>query len=150
MADASARNDILDAIAEAGSEIAFAIASLGEAYELLDDRTADRLEAELFKPAQAAYGTLQKTHAAFAARHALSAPPFAPRTAPAATHGPRGPIDAAVEALSEADDRLSELQDSMLPVEYGDPELRAGLSQVRQHLDDAVRYAREIVRTLGR
>lgn len=150
MADASARQDILDAIAEATGEIAFAIASLGEAYELLDDTTADRLEAELFRPAQAAYGLAQKTHAAFAARHSLPSPPFAPRTAPAATHGPRAPIDAAVEALAEADDRLSELQDSMLPVEYGDPELRAGLSGVRRHLDDAVRYAREIVRTLGR
>jgi hypothetical protein len=150
MADASARQDILDAIAAAASEIAFAIASLGEAYELLDERTAERLEDELFRPAQAAQGLAQRTHATFAARHGLPSAPFAARTAPAATHGPRAPIDAAVEALGAADHQLSELQDSMLPVEYGDPELRAGLAQVRQHLDDAVRYAREIVRTLGR
>jgi hypothetical protein len=150
MADASARQDILEAIAEAAGEVAFAIASLGEAYELLDDQTAERLEDQLFRPVQAAYGVAQRTHTAFAARHRLPSPAFAPRTAPAATHGPRAPIDAAVEALAEADDRLSELQDSMLPVEYGDPELRAGLSEVRRLLDDATRHARDIVRTLGR
>jgi len=150
MADAAARQDILDAIAEAAGEVSFAIASLGEAYELLDDTTADRLEAELFRPAQAAYGLAQRTHAEFAARHGLPGAAFAPRTAPAATHGPRPPIDAATQAMAQADARLSELQDSMLPVEYGDPELRAALAQIRLHLSDAVRYAREIVRVLGR
>jgi hypothetical protein len=150
MADASARQDILDAIAEAAGEVAFALASLGEAYELLDDHTADRLEERLFRPTQSAYGVAQRTHAAFAARHRLPSPAFAPRTAPAATHGPRPPIDAAVEALRTADDRIAELQDSMLPVEYGDPDLRAGLSEVRRLVDDAVRGAQDIVRTLGR
>ena len=33
----------------------------------------------------------------------------------------------AVEAVGEADRLLAELQDSMLPVEAGDEELRAGL-----------------------
>jgi hypothetical protein len=150
MADASARHDILDAIAEAAREVAFAIASLGEAYELLDDHTADRLEDLLFRPVQAAYGVAQKTHAAFAAQHRLPGAAFEPGHAPAATHGPRQPIDAAVDALRRADERLSELQDSMLPVEYGDPGLRAGLSEVRRLLDEAVRNARDIVRTLGR
>lgn len=150
MADADARQEILEAIAEAVDHLAFAIASLGEAYELLDDRTADRLEVELFRPVQAAYGLAQRTHAEFAARHGLRGEVFAPRTAPAATHGPRAPIDAAVEAVRQADERLSELQDSFLPVEYGDQGLRTQLSDVRLLLGDVVRYARELVRTLGR
>lgn len=150
MADADARQEILEAIAEAVDHLAFAIASLGEAYELLDDRTADRLEVELFRPVQAAYGLAQRTHAEFAARHGLRGEVFAPRTAPAATHGPRAPIDAAVEAVRQADERLSELQDSFLPVEYGDQGLRTQLSDVRLLLGDVVPYARELVRTLGR
>lgn len=150
MADADARQDILDAIAEAAEDIAFAIASLGEAYDLLDDQTADRLEAELFRPVQSAYGLIQRTHAEFAGRHKLPSPPFAPRTAPAATRGPRAPIDDAVEAVRQADERLSELQDSLLPIEYGDQQLRAQLAEVRVQLSDTVRYARELVRTLGR
>lgn len=150
MADDAARREILDAIAGAADEIGFALASLGEAYELLDDRTAEVLEERLFRPAQAAYGAAQRTHNAFATRHRLTAATFTPRTAPAATRGPRPAIDAAAEALVAADERLGELQDSMLPVEYGDSELRAGVAEVRRRLDDGRRAVRSIVRTLGR
>lgn len=150
MADAAARRDILAAIADAADEIGFAVASLGEAYEHLDDRTGDELEERLFRPAQAAYGTAVRTHSAFAARHGLPAGAFAARTAPAATRGPRPAIDAAAAALLAADDRLAELQGSMLPVEYGDQDLRAGLAEVRRHLDEGRLAARSIVRTLGR
>jgi hypothetical protein len=38
----------------------------------------------------------------------------------------------------------------MLPVEVGDPELRAGLAEVRVLLDDLTSRSREFVRTLGR
>jgi hypothetical protein len=38
----------------------------------------------------------------------------------------------------------------MLPVEVGDPPLRAGLAQVRVLLGDIRRRTREIIRTLGR
>jgi hypothetical protein len=149
MSDAERRQEILDALAGATDRIALAIAALGEAYDHLDEHTADRLEADLFRPAQAAYGLAQRTHSAFAARHGLTSPPFAPANAPAA-HEPRTPILAATEALAEADAQLVELQDSMLPVEYGDQPLREALAEVRRHLNAGRRGSQEIVRTLGR
>jgi len=45
---------------------------------------------------------------------------------------------------------LAALLDSMKPVEVGDAELRAGLTDVREHLGHIRGRAREIVRTLGR
>ena len=38
----------------------------------------------------------------------------------------------------------------MLPVEVGDPELRAGLEEVRELLSALPGRARQLVRTLGR
>ena len=52
--NAQARQRLLDAVAKAIDEIAFALAALGEAYEQLDEQSAERLEQELFKPVQAA------------------------------------------------------------------------------------------------
>ena len=43
----------------------------------------------------------------------------------------RDEIARAVDQIHLADETLAGLQDSMLPVEVGDPELRAGLSEVR-------------------
>ena len=44
---------------------------------------------------------------------------------------------------------MPELQDSLLPVESGDAELRQGLAEVRELLSLSV-PAREFLRTLGR
>ena len=52
--------------------------------------------------------------------------------------------------MAEADSLLSELQDSMAPIEVGDPELRAGLAEVRELAGPLTGRAREIVRVLGR
>jgi hypothetical protein len=148
--NADARAQLLDAIAEAADDLAFAIAAVGEAYDRLEESTADRLEEALFRPLQTAYGRTQRTHAEFAGRHGLPARRFEPGHAAVASHGAQRPIDDAVEAVRQADARLSELQDSMLPIEFGDPELRAGLSEVRTLLDTIPARAREFVRTLGR
>ena len=43
-------------------------------------------------------------------------------------------VETAADAVTEADDLLADLQDSMLPVEVGDAELRAGLAEVRELL----------------
>ena len=53
-------------------------------------------------------------------------------------------------AVTRADARLSQLQDSMRPVEVGDAELRDGLSEVRRLVADVPRRAGELVRGLGR
>ncbi|MEN3285386.1 MAG: hypothetical protein V7607_6526, partial [Solirubrobacteraceae bacterium] len=58
--------------------------------------------------------------------------------------------DQAVDAVGRADIALGELQDSMLPVEVGDAELRAGMSEVRRQLADVARNSRQFVSRLGR
>src|SRR5262249_35747628 len=80
---ADARQQLLDGLAEAIDEIASALASLGEAYEQLDEQKADKLEQELFRPVQMAYGRAKRSHADFASRHGLPArsssqPPLGP------------------------------------------------------------------------
>jgi hypothetical protein len=62
----------------------------------------------------------------------------------------RGFLDDAVQAVTSADVTLATLQDSMLPVEVGDPPLRAGLEEVRSLLGHTSASARELLRTLGR
>ena len=59
-------------------------------------------------------------------------------------------IDRAVFAAGEADQTIADLQDSMLPVEVGDPSCAAGLTQVRESLAAVPSRARELVRTVGR
>ncbi len=147
---AQARQQLLDTVAEATDEIGFALASLGEAYERLDEHTAERLEGELFRPVQMAYGRAQRIHGEFAARHDLPARAFEPVSAGAPSQGVRGMLDSAVDAVAKADATLAGLQDSMLPVEVGDAELRAGLEEVRRSLGGVRGHVRELVRTLGR
>jgi hypothetical protein len=147
---AEARQELLDSVAEAIDEIGSALAALGAAYERLDEQTADRMEEELFRPVQVAYGRAQRTHAAFAERYGLPGRTFEPASAGLPSQGVRGFLDSAVDSVEAADDILAELQDSMRPVEVGDAELRAGLAEVRELLGTLRVRAREIVRRLGR
>ena len=145
-----ARQELLDTVAEAIDEIAGALAALGEAYEQLGTVPADRLEEELFRPVQAAYGRAKQTHAGFAQRHGLPGREFSPAIQGHPSTGVRGFVDSAVDSVADADSVLAELQDSMMPVEVGDPELRAGLADVRELLGEIRVRAREFTRTLGR
>jgi hypothetical protein len=147
---ADARQQLLDELADATDEISSALASLGEAYELVDEQTAERLEDQLFRPVQIAYGRAQRTHAGFAERHNLPARQFTPATPGAPSHGVKGFLDSAVEEVTRADTTLATLQDSMLPVEVGDPELRSGLEDVRRLIGEVRGRSHELVRTLGR
>jgi hypothetical protein len=142
--------ELLEATAEAADAIGVALAALGEAYELVDDDTADRLEAELFAPVQAAYGRMKRGHAEFAARCGLPPAAFATAEPGAPSAGAHGYVEQALAAAQHADDILSELQDSLLPVEVGDPELRAALADVRTRLGEVPGRAHELLRTLGR
>jgi hypothetical protein len=145
-----ARQEMLDTLAEAIDEIAAALSALGGAYEQLTTAPADRLEEELFRPVQTAYGRAKRTHSGFAERQGLPVRTFTPANEGLPSTGVRGFVDSAVDSVSEADAVLAELQDSMMPVEVGDPELRAGLSEVRELLGDVRVRAREFTRTLGR
>jgi hypothetical protein len=147
---AEGRQQILDALAAAADEVAVALALLSEAYEHLDDQTAERLEEQLFRPLQAAYGRAKREHAGFVQRHELEDYAFVTPSPVAPSSGAKGLIEAAVDASAKADGMLGELQDSMLPIEVGDAELRAGLSNVRELLGGARARARELVRVLGR
>ncbi len=85
---AQARAEMLDEVGDATDDLGEALAALGEAFEALDDYTAERLEEELFRPVQLAYGRGRRTHSEFAGRHGLpnrSFAPAAPATPPRAS-----------------------------------------------------------------
>jgi hypothetical protein len=147
---AEARQELLDRFAEAIERIGQALAALGAAYEQLDERNADRLETELFGPVQRAYGRAKIAYAQFAGRHGMAARTFEAASPGLPSTGAKGFIQNAVDAVAGADATLSELQDSSLPTEVGDVELRAGLTQVRELLGGVRQQARELERTLGR
>jgi hypothetical protein len=149
-ATADARQGLLDTVASAIEQLGVALAALGDAYEQLDEQSGDRLEQQLFRPVQVAYGRAQRTHAAFAERHSLSVRSFDPAPQGAPSAGVRGFIDRATEAVAEADATLSELQDSLAPIEVGDAELRDGLREVRELIGPLAGRSHEFVRTLGR
>jgi hypothetical protein len=146
---ADGRREILDQLASAAEHLGTAVARLGEAYELLDEQTADRLEEQLFRPLGAAYGLARRTHGEFSARYGIAAGELG-EPSPGLPAGPREEIDRAADEIRTADETISELQDSMLPVEVGDTELRAGLSRTRELIAPLPGLSREIVRTLGR
>jgi hypothetical protein len=144
------REKILNDLSRAVDEIADALAALGEAYEQLDEHNANVLEEQLFRPVQLAYGRAQRTHSEFAARVGLPGRSFAAHTPGPQSQSVQQLIDRAVTATEAADQEIAELQDSMLPVEVGDPELRAGLAQTRAALAVVPTRARDLVRTVGR
>ena len=147
---AEARQELLDALAEATDRIGVGLAALGGAFELLDEYNAARLEEELFRPIQLSYGRAQRTHNGFAERTGLPARSFTAATSGAPSHGVKGFLDDGVAAIEEADAILGRLQDSMMPVEVGDPQLRADLAEVRRLIGGVGQRARQFVQTVGR
>jgi hypothetical protein len=147
---AEGRRQVLDVLAVAADELDCALALLGEAYEHLDEHAAEVLEVELFRGVQLAYGRVKRTYNEFASRSELPGRTFESAPVVAPSNGAKALIDAAVEAAGKADAALVELQDSMLPVEVGDAELRAGIVAVRELVGGLRGRAREVVRTLGR
>jgi hypothetical protein len=144
------RRQLLESVALATEALGAALAALGAAYEQLPEHSADELEEALFGPVQVAYGRAKRAHAEFAARHGLEGRAFDGPLPGHPSMGAKGFVEQAVHAVARADEELSTLQDSMLPVEVGDPELRAALSDVRAHLTGVAGRARELLRTLGR
>jgi hypothetical protein len=145
-----AREEILGELGSAIDRIGLAVACLGQAYELVDQTTADRLEAELFRPVQRAYARAKRTQAGFAGRVGLVARPPADLSPGLPSQGTKLFVERSGEYAADADRVLAELQDSMLPIEAGDAELRAGLAEVRELLAAAPPAVREFLRTFGR
>ncbi len=147
---AEAREEIVTDLGGAIEQITFAVARLGEAYDALAVDSADRLEETLFRPAQKAFGRGKRALTRFAQQSSLPVPDSTPPPPGRRSDGARGFIEQAVIACAEADRRIAELQDSMLPIEFGDPELRAGLAEVRELLAEVPNASRDFLRTLGR
>jgi hypothetical protein len=147
---AEGREQILSDLAVAIEQIAESLAALGEAYEQLDEQTADVLEEQLFRPVQHAYGRAQRTYTEFASRSNLRSRTFQAHTPGAQSQSVQALIERGVDGAQDADQAIADLQDSMLPVEVGDPELRAGLSNVRELLASVPVRARALTRTVGR
>jgi hypothetical protein len=148
--EAEARQELLDDLGRAVDKIAVALACLGAAYERLDEHNSEELEEQLFRPVQLAYARARRTHSSFAERYGLPAQSFAPASSGLESQDARALLDHAGEAAREADDAIAALQDSMMPVEVGDPELRAGLSEVRTLLAPLPARAHALVRLVGR
>jgi hypothetical protein len=146
----SARRQLLDELGQAVEHLSVAIEALGQAYEAADDHSAEELEVRLFRPAQAAYGRARRTGAGFAERHGLTADAPIPPPVGAPSADPRVHLERAIQAIEQADLVISEMQDSMLPVEVGDRELRDGLTEVRELLAAAPGQGRQLVRMIGR
>lgn len=146
----SARAQLLDQLAVAVDQLASALGALGEAYEEVDEHTADLLEQHMFRPVQGAYGRARRTHSEFAQRHHLSSRTF--DAAPPGAHSgdPRVHLERAIDATERADQIVAEMQDSMLPVEVGDRELRDGLTETRELIASVPGYGRQLLRTIGR
>jgi hypothetical protein len=149
-AAADARQQVLDEIAAAIEQVALALACLGEAYEVLDEHSADRMEQQLFRPAQQALARAGRTHTEFAAAHGLPQRSFAGGDVGHGNQTGHDLVARAAAAAHEADQMIAELQDSMLPVEVGDPALRAGLAEVRELISSVPPRAQAFLRTLGR
>jgi hypothetical protein len=145
-----ARTQILDDLAAANDRLALAVACLGEAFELLDVMSAERMEDELYRPIQKAYGRGKRTHSQFAERVGLPGDVFETPAAGRTAQGARSFLERATEAAGEADRRLADLQDSMLPIEAGDAELRAGLGEMRELLGPVPTSSQRFLSMLGR
>ena len=147
---AEGRQELLDTLAQAANELGFASACLMEAYEQLDEQSGDRLEESCFRPVQLSYGRAKRAHTEFAGRHGLAGGSFDDQPTGLASQGAAAFVARAVESVGVADRTLADLQDSMLPIEAGDAELRAGIEAVREPLSVVPGGAREFLRGLGR
>jgi hypothetical protein len=143
------RTQILDDAAGAVEQLSIAVAALGEAYEHLDEQAGDRMETAIFRPLQGAYGQLKRTLGEFAQRAALPGREF-PSASPPAPEDPRASLEHAADAIQAADEILAELQDTLLPVEVGDQQLRGGLSGTRTAIASLPDACDQFIRTLGR
>ncbi len=145
-----ARERIIVEVGQAADQIALALDYLGDAYEQVDENLGDRLEEQLFGPVQGAYARARRTKSEFVSRHGLSDRNGQEPEGGSRPHGPIALIEAAGDAVEQAEQWIADLQDSMLPVEVGDELLRAGLSETRSLLAPLPARASELVRTLGR
>lgn len=142
--------EILDELGRATDAAALALACVGEAYEQLTTAPADRLEESVFRPAQSGFTAAKKAYLGYAARAGVDPGGFETPSAGLPSQGVKGFLERAAVAASEAEHVIAELQDSLLPIEFGDPELRAGLSAAREGLARVAPAAKVFLASYGR
>lgn len=146
-----AREEILGDLAAVIEKISLVVAGLTEAFELVSVQAQDRIEAELFKPAQKAFAAAQRAHGEYSERVGIPRRPFGMSSAAGLpSQGAKVFIEEAVVNAEHAGLLIGDLQGSRIFLEFGDPGLRAGLGEVRQSLEQIPGNAREFLRTLGR
>ena len=124
--------------------------SLGDAYEWLDEQTADRMEDEIFRPAQAAYGRAQRTHAAFSERHELTRSHFDEAGHTGHPGDARGAIERAAASLTEADAILATFRIRCCRSTSAIRSCAPGSRAVRELIAPLPHQARQLLRMLGR
>ena len=129
-------------LGEAVEYLGEGIGSLGEAYEVLDDQTADTLEEKLFGPMQRGYGRAKKAYADFAGRHGLEGRTFDAPASPLMSGKAADLIASAGGSAEAADFTLAELQDDRAFLAVGDQELRTDVVSAREAIADVPRAAR--------
>src|SRR5215207_10461082 len=100
-----ARRQILDDLAAALDQLGLAVSCLSEAFEQLTVDAAERMEAELYRPVQKAYGRGKRTHAQFAERVALPGDTFEPPSPGRSSQGVKALVERTATAVEDADRR---------------------------------------------
>jgi hypothetical protein len=134
----------------ATEQLGLAASALGLAFDQLDEVTGDRLDGELFRPTQKAFGRTKRTMTQFAERMGLEPPNPSPGSPGLPSQGVKALVERAAASSAQAGHTLSELQDSMLPIEAGDAELRSAIAEVRELIDSIPSRTRAFLRGLGR
>jgi hypothetical protein len=148
--DRESRSQLLAALAAQTERLGRAVAQVAEAYDHLDERTAERLEEGLFKPLQRAYGRAQRAVREYAASQGLPQPTLNQAPPPLPAVGVRELVARALSELEEADLGLVAIQDDELYPELSDPPLRAALGEVRSALAGCLQAGRELIKEFGR
>ena len=110
-----AQRDLLDAVASATDHLGRALASLGAAFEQLDENQGLRWRRSSSARFSWRTDAPRRTHARFAEAHGLPARKFVAPSPGLASIGARTFIDNAAVEVGQAENTLTTLQDSMLP-----------------------------------
>src|SRR5215469_14164003 len=93
------RERIVRDLASASEQIELALSYLTDAYELVDEGLADRIEEELFSPVQASFGRARRTLGEFTRRYQLRDSATPPAASGARPHGARELVQSAADAI---------------------------------------------------
>ena len=148
--NAQAREQLLAELAAAADEVGLALACLGEATSSSTRPPPSASRTSCSARSRRPTGRRSAPTPNSPAGTGLPEHEFEAARPQVREHDASAIMERAAAAVSRADLALATLQDSMLPVDVGDPPLRAGLEQVRMALADTSRRTREITRTLGR